>query len=94
MRFRVRVSGVLVAATLLLEARVALGQEALVDANSNDLDALSFFDYLGAMVDDDGEWLDPLELAEQPPLGDLDETVDAAVTQKIEAKKKIDEETL
>lgn len=94
MRYRVRVSGVLVAAILLLEAHVALGQEAPVDANSNDLDALSFFDYLGAMVDDDGEWLDPLELAEQPALDNLDEPVDAAATQKIEVKKKIDEETL
>ncbi len=28
-------------------------------------DELSFFDYLGTMIDDNGEWLDPLALAEQ-----------------------------
>ena len=37
-------------------------------------DDLSFFDYLGTMVDDNGEWLDPLQLAEQGAMDAIAET--------------------
>lgn len=78
MLFRVRVSGVLVAATLMLGARSATGQDLGIDPDLVNSSDLSFFEYLGAMVDDEGDWLDPLQLAEQIP-DDFSERVDSKV---------------
>lgn len=41
-------------------------------------DDLSFFDYLGSMVEDQGEWMDPLDLADASQL-DISQDNDQAI---------------
>ena len=44
-------------------AAIALGAAAAMGAAASELDA-EFLDFLGSFADEDGNWLDPLELEE------------------------------
>lgn len=70
---RVRARGVLLMAHMTLVSTLVTTPVTAEDLSLDD--ELSFFDYLGTMVDADGQWLDPLELAEQ---GALDASADTA----------------
>lgn len=54
------------------------------------LDELSFFDYLGTLVDDEGRWIDPLDLLDNLPEADADVSIvveeHASSSQAVETK--------
>jgi len=77
-----KVNRVLIAATIALTAPIATGQNAGPEEKPEPAetievtDDMSFFEYLGTMVDSDGTWSDPLDLAEQTLLEESDTVED------------------
>ena len=70
MNYRHRVSAVIVMSIVCLTSS-AIAK----DAKQPLLDELSFFDYLGTLVEDDGRWIDPLDLLDNSPEADVDVTI-------------------
>ena len=60
-------------ASVLLPAAHSGAEDAAGPGGAETQAELSFFEYLGTMVEGEGGWLDPLEIAEQPEQWAIDE---------------------
>lgn len=81
MTYQIRVSHVLLLSSLYIAPITAAEQS---EPGAPAAQALTFFDYLGAMVEDEQGWVDPLTLLEEPE--ELEEPQQASDTKDVAAE--------